>query len=143
MNNEEFYIDMRKKEALEKAKEYEVLLNLIQGDYPDIKRYRDRDTIRFCSTKINNKVNNVEIEHGSRLYSDDPLYVWTSIIIDGVRVYSNPPNFYIGEEDRGGDSPIIGWQEKLRKASIPDTIILKIEDYFEKNKPEGDEEDYD
>jgi hypothetical protein len=112
--------------------------------FPNLKRHVDRwRAERFCSIEANKRVTNCTIKHNCGCCPDSPLEVWPYLVFtDGIFIYSDPPSFMVGEKNGYGygDIPYNNWKKKMREANIPETIIEKVKEYFEKNKPESEED---
>jgi len=62
------------------------------------------------------------------------LEVYPYLEEDGLRIFSDPTCFTVGEKyPAGGEMPWPGWQEKLRAARIPEAVIAKVEQMFADN----------
>lgn len=111
----------------------------VAQEFTDIEFHRDRwNNERVVSALINPKVDSVEIRHNCGCCNDSPLEVWPFKEVNGVKVFSNPPVFTVGEKYLmgTGDSPYDGWERALREATIPETIVDKVGAYFKENPPE-------
>lgn len=118
-------------------------LEKLQLLYPDLKRYVGRwNKIAYYSSAVNSIVNNCDIRYNCGCCLDSSLELWPFFETESGKIYSEPPKFWIGNKEGyyGGDIPDPGWKEKLKVAQISESIIQKVEKYFEDNKPNYDEE---
>ena len=114
--------------------------------YWDISENIDRwSTKRFSTAMINSEVNDVMIKHNCGCCEDSPLEAWPFKEIEGIKVYSKPAYFYIGEKNAYGigDNPDEDWQALMRKSNIAEPVIKIIQKYFDDNPPTKCEYDYD
>ena len=108
--------------------------------FPDIKEHRNRwGTIRLTTKDANSKTNQAQICHSCGCCEDAPLQAWPYLEVDGIKVFSDPPYFTVGEKIPYyygmGERPYDEWEQKLRDANIPESIISIVQDYFNENKP--------
>ena len=132
------YIEKIKKQKEEIAK-IEKILEL----YPDIKENIDRwSNKKLSSLSINSETDQIYIDHNCGCCEDSPLQVWPYKNVKGIKVFSNPACFMVGEKNQwgSGDIEYDGWQDKLRKENIPEIVINKIQMFFNDNKPEDYED---
>ena len=117
------------------------ILESLLAKFPDLSIHTNRwDKQRYSSALANDKVTDVDISHNCGCCSDSPLEVWPFLEIDGVRVYSSPIPFYVGERDGIGERPNIGWENELKEASIADIVIQKVAKYFADHPPYDDDD---
>ena len=118
-------------------------LDLVKA-HPDMWLHTNRwKKKRFVSESINSKVTNLDICHNCGCCSDSPLEVWPYYEYEGVKVYSEPPVFTVGEKCGHGDRPYEDWESALKRANIPDIFIAKIQSYFDENSSFYDDEQSD
>ena len=131
------FIAKQKKEHEDSIKELDHLVSLIEHKYPDLERTSDRwNNIRYKSVLVNSKVTDCEIHHTCGCCADAPLVLEPFLIEDGgVKIYSNPTGFYIGQkyECGYGEMASEGWEKQLIKNNIPEHIIQEVLKYFEEN----------
>ena len=126
------------KSRLEIALEYPELVRQFGDIWKDTNRWNVK---RYSSKSVNSIVDKVECRHNCGCCPDSPIEVWPYTEFNGVKIYSDPPSFNVGEANcHDGETPYDNWQEKLRTALIAEVVIQQIEAWFEKNKP-GQEED--
>ena len=55
----------------------------------------------------------------------------------GLRLYSDPPSFYLSEPNRSGfgETPLSDWEQLLGDNMISDYVIDKIKDYLDSRPP--------
>src|SRR5262249_36369247 len=67
--------------------------------YPDLRRYEGRwKKFAFCSASVNDKVTDYETRFNCSCCPDSPLEFWPYLETEHGRVYSDPPDFFIGEK---------------------------------------------
>jgi hypothetical protein len=130
-------IEKLHKEAAEKALEAERITRLLTS-YPDLQKYVGRwEKIAYYSASVNSKVDKVDLRHNCGCCSDSLLEAWPYLETPDGNVYSDPPEFRVGEQHYlGGDKPYSGWKDELRKAGISEVIIGVIKEHFSKDKEE-------
>jgi len=126
------------KENLKKIEE-------INKKFPNLREYKDRwSNLYLCTKDVNTLVNEVYFKHNCGCCEDSPLEAWTYINIENKKIYSDPPNFTIGEkipyyfsnsEFEGGEKAYDNWENKLIENNIPQNIIDQIQDFFNENDP--------
>ena len=110
--------------------------------YPDIWLHTNRwKTRRYVSQMVNEVVTHADICHNCGCCNDSPLEVWPYLEQEGVKVYSDPPTFIVGEKCGYGDRPYDNWEENLKKAGIPVAMIQKVQEHFDENSHFFDEEE--
>lgn len=119
-------------------------------DFPDLHKSIDRwSRVRLYSKQANAQTNDVDINHNCGCCNDSPLEARPFILINNIKVFSDPDRFTVGQKvDYGcGDKAYDDWQNALRKENIPEIIIEKIQEYFTENPPKyytsEDEDDLD
>ena len=103
--------------------------------FPDLKEHRDRwNNSRFCTPLINEQVDKAQIHHNCGCCPDSPLEVWPFKKINGIKIFSEPPCFTVGEKDCYSDEmserPYENWQRQLRDSNIPENVISIVQKYF-------------
>jgi len=127
-----------RKEADERAGEAE-RLGRLHARYPDLKKHVNRwNKIRYCSASVNGLVQRFDISHNCGCCSDSPLEVWPYLETEDGNVYSDPCCFTVGEKDPTFyvDIPYDGWDDKMRKAGIPEPIVGAVSFHFDRGKDE-------
>lgn len=118
-------------EILKKTNELNALKKL-HSKYPDLKRYVGRwEKVVYYTTSVNKSVKDYDMRHNCGCCPDSPLEVWPFINTEYGKIYSDPPCFTIGENSYYGDIPHNNWEDKLRKANIPEEIIVRLQAHFE------------
>ena len=110
------------------------------AEFPDLKKHTNRwQHVRYASAKANEQVTDVDIAHNCGCCEDSPLEVWPYLMFNGLKIYSEPECFTVGEKipfySGSGERPYDGWQDKMREAKIPEAVIAKVQDYFNENSP--------
>jgi len=138
MNSVKEDIDLLVKESESKLADANKLKRLLDA-YPDL----ETKTIRkygkvYYSASINSKADKSVLRHSCGCCNDAPLEVMPYIETPDGRVYSNPPSFIVGEQNAlyYSDVPNKGWSETLKKANIPDSIIMSVAAHFKKEADE-------
>lgn len=111
--------------------------------FPDLKEHLNRwKHRRLCSKSFNSMTVSAEISHNCGCCSDSPLEVWPYVEVDGIRVFSDPPVFAVGERSNSrGEIEYEGWQETLKKDNISQAVIDYVQAYFDKYTYEETDED--
>jgi hypothetical protein len=116
------------------------LLSLIER-FPDLKENKNRwNHVRLSSKLVNSSTNDAEIKHNCGCCDDSPLEVWPYAEIEGLRVFSDPASFTVGQKSGLGDIPYPGWDERMRKSNIPQIVIDRVNAYFDAHLPESEDE---
>lgn len=106
--------------------------------YPKLHRYRDRwGNVYYATEEVNERVTECCIKHNCGCCADSPLEVYPYLEEEGLRIYSDPTCFQVGQKYAFGigEVPYDNWQERLRAARIPDAVIAKIEKMFAEDPP--------
>ena len=106
--------------------------------FPDLEWDIDRwSNKRLSSPSINKQATDVEFNHNCSCCADSPFQAWPHQVYKGVKIYSKPACFIIGEKNQYGigDTPYTDWQEKLKENNINNIVIERIEEYFKENPP--------
>lgn len=127
---------MELKEKLEQQeKKIENQKKLLEK-FPGIKEHSDRwGTIRLISKEINTIADEVFINHNCGCCPDSPIQAWPYKEFFGIEVFSDPTQFFIGQQNQFGigEIPDSDWEEELRKENISEEVIRKIQQYFDEN----------
>lgn len=116
--------------------EYGIILDRIKKQFPDIGYYQGRWTKFLCSPSVNKLCDNYELAYSCGCCDDAALYVRPYIIIENIKVYSDPPQICIGKTDRHAyDILNYEWPNILLEHNIPHQIIDKIK-YWDENENE-------
>lgn len=117
-------------------------IELLARHYPDLRRHTGRwGKEVYCSATVNAQADKYDLRHNCGCCHDSPLELWPYFTHpEGGRVYSDPPVFQIGERCEFGDRPYIGWESKLRVASIPESVITAMEAHFTMREDEEEED---
>jgi hypothetical protein len=137
------WIANQEKDTLRRSDELRKLTALTVA-FPDLKRHVNRwQKERFCSKGANAKATDYDMSHNCGCCADSPLEVWPYTEQDGVRIYSDPPSFTVGEKNGYGygETPYPGWDAKMREANIPEPLIDRVRMYLEAHPPEEYPED--
>ena len=118
-------------EMIEDAAKLERLL----AEFPDLLKHTSRwRQVRYYSKSVNTKVDKFDLSHDCGCCPDSPLELWPYIETPNGNVYSNPPNFTVGEKHWiHGDYPYAKWKKELVEAGIPESIIQAISDHFKED----------
>lgn len=107
-------------------------VRIAQHTFPDLTAYKDPDgVICYCSVAITPYVDRLDVKHDS----EGRTYVTGFTVDKGVKIYSDPPLYYVGRyNDKGfGDIPEAGWQERLEQSGWDEEIVKRIKDYFRRH----------
>jgi hypothetical protein len=121
-------------ELLAKADKMEKLKQL----FPDIKVHTNRwGTKRNYSKQVNSVATNVEIRHNCGCCADSPVEAWPYLNTEFGPIYSDPPSFFVGEQNGYGYGQIesSGWEKTLRASNISESVINQVRAFFDANKP--------
>jgi hypothetical protein len=130
-------IDRLEQEIEERDRKIRTLIELKEV-YPDLRVHRDKkDVVRYCSEMINGEVDTMDIGQSCSCCTGAAVVVWPFTIVDGVRIYSNPPHFDIGHlHDFGfGVVPNADWKAKLMEQNVCPLILKKVDDYLARHRP--------
>ncbi len=140
--SEEVLLDAKKKlEEARKLEEEASRLERLAVLFPDLSKYVGRwSKVVYKSKLVNEHATEVETRHNCGCCKDSPLEAWVFLETPVGRVYSDPPMFIIGESNpyNYGDDLDPGWDNKLRDAKIPESIISTLKSRYE--KPEENED---
>lgn len=116
--------------ALKQANSLERLLAL----YPGLREYTGRhQRVVYFSNTVNQKADQLELGHACGCCSDSPLVAWPYLESPFGRVYSDPPQFFVGEKHWiSGDYPNSGWKKEMRAAQISEQNISQVAAHFKK-----------
>jgi hypothetical protein len=124
-------------EALKQQAEAERLVKLAEA-FPDLKKHTGRwGKIAYYSASVNEKVIDYDQRHNCGCCNDSPLEIWPFLETELGRVYSDPPSFQVGERFDYGDRPYPKWEDSLRKAKIPESILERVQAHFDRCRDEG------
>jgi len=131
-------IQKLRQESGSKLAEADRLVRLIEA-FPDLKKHVGRwNKVAYYSKSVNSKVTRFDLRHNCGCCSDSPLEVWPYQETEHGNIYSDPPCFQVGERSYlGGDTPYSAWEDKLKTAGIPESIIGAIEMHFERCRKEA------
>jgi len=101
--------------------------------FPVITIFKCADgTVLVCSPDVNDIVNQFEVVVAPdntefRFYAES----------FGVKLYSDPPAFYISEPNKNGfgEVPLLNWEQLLVEYMISDYAIDKAKDYLDSRQP--------
>lgn len=101
--------------------------------FPDFKKKVGRwEKVVFCSPAANARATGFDMRHNCGCCADSPLEVWPYAETSIGRVYTEPPEFRVGEREPvlGADKPYEGWDKKMRDAGIPEAIVSAVAEHF-------------
>lgn len=101
--------------------------------FPDLKKKVGRwEKVVFCSPAANARATGFDMRHNCGCCADSPLEIWPYAETSYGRVYSEPPEFRVGEREPGfgADKPYDDWDKKMREAGIPEAIISAVTEHF-------------
>lgn len=130
-------IDRLEQEIEERDRKIRTLIELKEV-YPDLRVHRDKkDVVRYCSETINGEVDTVDFTHACSCCTGAAVLVWPFTVVDGIRVYSDPPHFDIGHLHDFGFGVVPGeyWKAKMMEAQVCPLILKKVDDYLAKHRP--------
>ena len=99
---------------------------------------------------VNSQATDFEAAHNCGCCNDSPLEIWPYIKLTDhtgqeLRLYAEGIPFRVGEKNPWGygDISYPGWEEKLRKASIPEVVIQRVSCLLDDEEEDdgSDEED--
>lgn len=111
-----------------KSKTYEATLQAIM-DNPEMRAHRDGGITRLCMAEANHYVDTLELVRG------DDFYAYLYFDNKGVRIYSDPPLFFIGHKNLHGFGvhPAPGWTEEMKTGNINPDVIKKVQSFLGAN----------
>ncbi len=113
-------------------------LKSLHDAYPDLEVFVDGSgRSHSCSEELNEGTDTLEFRMLDRGEAA-PLLAWTYVYVpvEG-RVYSNPPCHLVAYHAVGGfgEVPVPGWDENMRHAGIPESLIERVSDYLAQHVP--------
>jgi len=129
-------LEDRISKSKEEIEQNEKIIKLI-SIYPDLRIYSNRWNKEYFSSKLVNKiVTDVEFANACGCCADAPLYAKFYVEIDGIKIYAEPVEVYIGEGSYGGSGyvNIELWENRLDALNINKNVFEKVEKYLEDNK---------
>lgn len=142
-------IDRMEKDIVQRQADVDSI-KVLFARLPDLQiyRYGKSDNFISCSATMNSVVDNYDANHRDTEYLDefgintvkaDPKLVdmWLFTIVDGHKVYANPPCYTVGHENESGFGivPVKDWELHMEMNNISLTAIRKVRAYL-KSKPE-------
>jgi hypothetical protein len=134
-------IEALRKEAAEKLAAADKLAALL-ALYPNLRQRTGRwKKVVYYSPDVNKVVERFDIRHNCGCCNDSPLEIWPYLETPHGNVYSDPPEFRVGQKEPfyGGDVPRKGWEQEMRSAEIPDVIIGAVSTHFKRSASEAKE----
>lgn len=131
------------KELQDKIAAYQREISTIESvgeEISDLEISRDRwDHEYYTSKSANSKVTGAWFNHNCGCCADSPLQMWPYLETGDRRIHSSPKYFTIGEKCPNccDDKPYDGWEEELRQAGIPESVIEIGRQYFKENECNG------
>jgi hypothetical protein len=109
--------------------------------YPNLRKRVGRwEKVAYYSKDVNTVVDRFDLRHNCGCCNDSPLEIWPYLETPIGRVYSDPPEFRVGEKSYfGGDKPYDAWDATMKAAGIPDVIIGAVSVHFERCAKEARE----
>lgn len=109
---------------------------VLSKKFNDLEYSRSRRANFFISSEVNSLADNCDIYH----YESD-IIVRPYYIYDKYKAYSNPMEFWVGEDNCGeyGFMPAENWIKSLKNKNISDKVIVIVQAYFDKNPPIDEE----
>jgi hypothetical protein len=101
--------------------------------FPNLRRREGRwKKIAYYTKDVNTRVTRFDSRHNCGCCDDSPLEIWPYLETPYGKVYSDPPEFRVGERDScyGGDIPHKGWDARMRDAGIPEEVIGPVSMIF-------------
>ncbi len=131
-------MDLKETLNAEKA-EIDAKLKLFDK-YPNLREQSLRWRKVLCSKDVNSIADQTHFYHSCGCCSDSPLYVGPYVQDGEFKIYTDPPQFMIGEKDPYGDFYEIeydDWQEDLKKINVQNVIIEQVTNYFKESREES------
>lgn len=104
--------------------------------YPDLMLYQlDYDYVA-CSSTVNSLVDLYDACERDDVGGITYIDVWPYFVVEGYRVYSNPPYFTVGANNTEGFGikTADGWVDTMESDNISNVVIRKIRNFL-KSKP--------
>lgn len=124
-------------ELIERQKRIDALKELDRS-YDDMVVHTSKDGIqRLCSASMNEYVNQMEIVHSCGCCEGAGLLIYPFCVVEGQKVFSNPPHFSVGHSNRYGfgEVPLTDWKVTLKNAGINPLVIDKVGEYLKRHPP--------
>ena len=137
------FLNKEQSEADKRSQELNTIRSL-QARYPDLEQVTHRwKKETFSTTGVNNITTDVDIRHSCGCCPDSPIEAFPYAIVEGVKLYSKPSRFCVGEkyEPGFGELASTGWADNMRKEGIAEAVIIRVQEFFDKNPPEDCEDD--
>ena len=127
------YVLMEQAKLIKRMGEIDKTLELIKK-FPNLANHVNRwEKVRLYTSHVNKIVDKFDMSHNCGCCSDSALELWPYVEIDGMKIYSSPPVFLIGEKCGSGDTPDVDWRKDLEEHNIPICIINEVTKYFEEH----------
>jgi hypothetical protein len=124
-------IETFRKEAAQKLAEADRLEAMLK-EFPNVRKRTGRwNKVAYYAKDVNPLVNRFDMRHNCGCCSDSPLEIWPYLETPYGNIYSDPPEFRVGEKAYyGGDVPHKGWDKTMRDAGLPESIIGAVSMHF-------------
>lgn len=123
-------IEALRKDAAEKLAQADRIEAMFKA-YPTLKKKVGRwDKVAYYTKDVNAQVTRFDLRHNCGCCRDSPLEIWPYLETPHGRVYSDPPDFWVGERAEYGDRPNSGWEENMRAAGIAEVVIGAVSMHF-------------
>lgn len=118
-------------------------LRLVYTYFPDlqvqIRHLRNLRKPIYYSEMVNSVAKDVEIIYSSNFGYYYPIIAMPFVEFNGYKIYSNPSDFIIGNDNKMDED----WEISLKENNISYVVIEKIKAYEEKNRRTDDYDDDD
>lgn len=129
--------------AVKKAQDELAQIARLRDEFPDLETHVDRwKCIRYMAASANARVFQVEFRNSCGCCRDTPVVALPYLEFEGMRVYSNPCYFYVGERTWGGyvqAEPT--WRKQYETAGISYHAVAKIKKFLEEQRRREEDED--
>lgn len=108
-------------------------LGTLAHEFPDLEKRVGRwKKVVFSSAAANARATGFDMRHNCGCCADSPLEIWPYAETPHGRVYTKPAEFRVGEREPsfGADKPYEGWEDKMREAGIPESIVSAVAEHF-------------
>jgi len=108
-------------------------LRRLKEIYPTLQRYVGRwNKVAYFISAVNHLVDKFDQRFNCGCCPDSPLEIWPYIETEFGKVYSDPPEFRVGNKSYSMDAEASpGWDGKMREAGISESVISQVQSYFD------------
>ncbi len=111
------------------------LISKLKDRFPDLTTHTDRwKNVKYMSVKANSEVDNVHTYHSCGCCNDAAYLASPFLTVNGVRIHSNPCEFYLGDKSYDGHNFTSNSTFEMEKHNINQIVIDKVKKIIENEK---------